>query len=116
MAVDLDAFARDWLQAWNDHDLDAVLGFYADEALMRSPRISLVLGAGVDTLKGKAALRDYWEAALETAQGLFFDMDGVFRSADAVTLLYTNHRDQQVAETFIFNAEGLVVESVAAYA
>lgn len=36
--------------------------------------------------------------------------------SDALTIVYTNHRQQQVAETFVFGAGGKVVTSIAAYA
>jgi hypothetical protein len=40
----------------------------------------------------------------------------VFAGSNALTILYTNHRHQAVAETFIFGADGKVARSVAAYA
>ena len=36
-------------------------------------------------------------------------------SSDAITLLYTNHREELVAETFLFDDDGEVRGSVAAY-
>jgi hypothetical protein len=36
--------------------------------------------------------------------------------SDALTILYTNDRSQQVAETFIFGENGKVARSIAAYA
>ena len=38
---DADSFAREWVAAWNDHDLDAVLSHYADGVVFHSPRIAL---------------------------------------------------------------------------
>ena len=35
--------------------------------------------------------------------------------SDALTILYTNERSQQVAETFVFGKDGKVVRSIAAY-
>lgn len=110
------AFAREWVKAWNDHDLEAILSHYADDVTFHSPRIRVVTGQDVDALHGKAALRDYWAKALQLARDLYFEVDQVFAGSDALTILYTNHRQQQVAETFVLRADGMVARSVAAYA
>ena len=109
-------FAREWVKAWNDHDLEAILAHYADDVVFHSPRIRMVTGRDVDVLTGKAALRDYWGKALDRARDLYFEVEQVFAGSDALTILYTNHRQQQVTETFILDADGKVVRSVAAYA
>jgi len=110
------AFAREWVKAWNDHDLDAILSHYAEEVVFHSPRIRMVTGRDVDSVSGKAALRDYWGAALDRLRNLYFEIDQVLAGSDALTILYTNERSQQVAETFIFGDNGKVVRSIAAYA
>ena len=113
---DAQTFAREWVKAWNDHDLEAILAHYAEDVVFHSPRIRIVTGRDVDALNGKAALRDYWGKALDLARDLYFEVDQVFASSDALTILYTNHRQQQVTETFVLRADGKVVRSVAAYA
>ena len=117
--IDADAaqtFAREWVKAWNDHDLEAILAHYADDVAFHSPRIRIVTGRQVEALRGKAALRDYWTKALDLARDLYFEVDHVFVGSDALTILYTNHRQQQVAETFVFGADGKVASCVATYA
>ena len=117
--IDADAaqtFAREWVKAWNDHDLEAILAHYSDNVVFHSPRIRVVMGSDVDVLIGKAALRDYWGRALDLARDLYFEVDQVFAGSDALTILYTNHRQQAVAETFVFGADGKVTTSVATYA
>lgn len=109
-------FVQTWLQAWNDHDLDAVLALYAEDAALHSPRFNTVLGAEADIVCGHAELRRYWARALELSGDLFFAIDKVFIGSDALTVAYINHRQQEVAETFIFGANGKVRESVTAYA
>ncbi|MEQ1781899.1 MAG: nuclear transport factor 2 family protein [Hyphomonadaceae bacterium] len=113
---DAQTFAREWVKAWNDHDLPAILSHYADDVVFHSPRIRTVTGLNTDALIGKAALGDYWSKALSMARDLFFEVDQVLTGSDALTIVYTNHRQQTVAETFVFGADGKVVRSVAAYA
>lgn len=109
-------FAREWVKVWNDHDLEAILSHYADDAVFHSPRIRMVTGRDVDVVTGKAELRAYWGRALEQARDLFFEIDQVFTGSDALTIVYTNHRQQTVSETFVFGASGKVARSIAAYA
>lgn len=110
-----EAFARDWLSAWNDRDIDRILSHYADDIVFHSPRISTVMDNDATTVHGKKALQAYWTEALAKAPRIFFDFDDILVSSDAVTILYTNHREEKVAETFVFNEDGEVAHSIAAY-
>lgn len=109
------AFAREWVKAWNDHDLEAILSHYAEDVVFHSPRIRMVTGCDVDSVTGKAELRSYWGAALERLRNLYFEIDQVLPGSNAMTILYTNERSQHVAETFVFNRAGKVERSIAAY-
>jgi hypothetical protein len=75
------------------------------------PRISCFI-----RLTGKAELREYWGRALSQARDLYFEVEQVLTGSDAMTILYTNQRQQNVAETFIFAPGGKVKISIAAYA
>lgn len=110
-----ESFARDWLAAWNDRDIDRILSHYSEEIIFHSPRIARVMENEAMSLFGKKALRDYWTKALGLAPQLFFELDDILVGSDALTILYTNHREELVAETFVFGPEGKVVRSIAAY-
>jgi hypothetical protein len=109
------AFAREWVKAWNDHDIDAILAHYSEDIVFHSPRIRAVTGRDADFVTGKADLRAYWTIALERLRNLYFEIEQVLPGSNALTILYTNERSQQVAETFIFDPAGKVERSVAAY-
>jgi hypothetical protein len=108
-------FSREWLKAWNDHDLDAILRHYADTIVFHSPRIRMVTGRDVDSVTGKVELRAYWGKALNQLRDLYFEVDQVLVGSDALTILYTNERSQYVGETFIFDGHGKVIRSISAY-
>lgn len=108
-------FAREWVKAWNDHDLEAILSHYAEDVVFHSPRIRMVTGRDVDFVTSKAELRSYWSAALERLRNLYFEIEQVLPGSNAMTILYTNERSQHVAETFVFNRAGKVERSIAAY-
>ena len=52
-----DAFAREWVQAWNRRDLEALLLCYADDVEFRSPLAAKLLGEASGTVQrqGKSA-------------------------------------------------------------
>ena len=109
-------FAADWIAAWNSHDLDVILSHYADDVVFHSPRIALVMGEAVDLVAGKPALARYWGRALAGSPDLHFTFDRLYVGSDSLTIAYHSHRGHHVMETFVFDAAGIVVESIATYA
>jgi len=109
-----DAFARDWIEAWNSHDLDRILAHYDDAFVMSSPRIAAVAGEPSGVLEGKAAIGAYWKKALELAPALRFELIATFVGADCVVLHYAGVRGP-AAEVFFFDDRGRVVRAAASY-
>jgi ketosteroid isomerase-like protein len=109
-------FAKEWIEVWNAHDLDAILSHYAEDVVFRSPRIATVMGEKIDFVAGKPDLARYWGKALSIAKDLHFTFDRLYVGSDSITIAYRNHRGQNAAETFVFDANGHVKESIATYA
>ncbi|HEX7664773.1 MAG TPA: nuclear transport factor 2 family protein [Polyangiaceae bacterium] len=66
------SWGRRWVDAWNSHDLEAVLAHYVDDCTFVSPKAAAIAGSGV--IRGKDALRAYWTKALEKFPGLKFSL------------------------------------------
>jgi SnoaL-like domain len=64
--------ARNWIAAWNSHDLDRILGHYTDDVVFTSPRITEFLGDPRGRVEGRDALRHYWATALAQLADLAF--------------------------------------------
>jgi ketosteroid isomerase-like protein len=109
-------FAKEWIEAWNAHDLDAILSHYADNVVFHSPRIALVMSEQIECVAGKPALARYWGKALASAADLHFAFERLYIGSDSLTIAYRNHRSQNAAETFVFGDDSLVKESIATYA
>jgi ketosteroid isomerase-like protein len=62
------------IAAWNSHDLERILGHYADDVVLVSPVAAERLGDPTGTVRGKAALRAYFSKALEAYPNLRFDL------------------------------------------
>lgn len=106
-------FAENWIAAWNARDLPLIMSFYADDVHFRSPTAQNLLEDG--RVEGKAALELYWAKALALIEHLHFELIDVFTGHDSLTLHYRNQTGAEASETFLFNADGKVAHSIAAY-
>src|SRR5437879_7141862 len=97
-ASDLAALAKEWIAAWNSHDLERILALYTDDSEMTSDRIPL---RGLDasgTLRGKLRLRRYWEIAFQRLPNLHFDLIESYVSPDSLVVFYQHERGQKLCE------------------
>jgi ketosteroid isomerase-like protein len=109
------AFAEAWIAAWNAHDLELIFSHYADDFEMTSPLIVKRMKEPSGTLKGKAAIRPYWEIGLAAMPPLHFELINVLIGVDSITLYYRRASGQLAAEVLIFNAQGQVIKGIAHY-
>ena len=110
-SFDPDVFAREWAQAWNARDLDRVLGHFSDAIVFSSPKA--VDAVGQPTVRGKPALRAYWERALVQISTLEFTVVAALWDASArrLAIIYdreVNGRPDRAIELLTFNGNGLV--------
>lgn len=113
--IDPDKFAKEWVDAWNARDLDAVLSHYRDDFEMSSPFIAQIAGVPSGTLKGKQAVRAYWSAALARMPELRFEAIATMVGVDSVVIHYRGPGGRVCAEVFAFDAKGLVHKASAHY-
>ena len=112
---DADAYAEEWVRAWNAHDVDRVLAHFTDDVVFTSPVAARVVPGSGGVVRGKSALRDYWTAALAQFPELKFELLGVYRGESTLVINYRNHRDDLVNEVLTFGADGLVCEGHGTY-
>ena len=111
-----EAFAREWVAAWNAHDLDRIFSHYADDFEMRSPLIVQRMGVSDGKLKGKQAIRPYWQAGLDARPPLKFELRQVMVGVGAIAIPYQSvTRGADVVERIEFNAQGLGIRAEALY-
>lgn len=109
-----DAFVGEWMAAWNSHDVERILEHYADDVEYYSPFIAQLAepgGPGADgRLVGKAAVREYFAAALQRYPELHFDPPAtVAVSAGSVSFVYTSVKNLTAVETLVFAPGSQVV-------
>ncbi|MCC7110898.1 MAG: nuclear transport factor 2 family protein [Deltaproteobacteria bacterium] len=112
--AELTALARTWLQRFNARDLDGLLALYADDAVHTSPKLRERQPETHGQVRGKAALRQWWEGAFARLPGLGYTERAVTAGGERVWLEYLRtvpgEADLLVAELFIVRG-GRIVES-----
>ena len=108
-------FAADWIQAWNAHDLDAIMSHYADDVELTSPAAARLLNDPSGTIKGKENVREYFRRGLEAFPQLKFSLIDVCWGVSTVVLCFENQRGTHTAEFMELDADSRVVRVVANY-
>jgi len=107
--------ATHWVQAWNSHDLDAIMSHYAESVVLVSPVAARILNDPSGTVAGKEALRMYFKRGLETYPGLKFELVDVLWGLSSLVLYYVNQKGTKTAEFMELDTDGRVVRVVANY-
>jgi ketosteroid isomerase-like protein len=107
-------FAESWVDAWNAHDLDALLDHFADDAVFSSPVAAQLLADSDGVLRGKPAIRDYWRRGLELIPDLRFEVVGVYVGLSTLVINYRNQKGALVNEVLSFDGP-LVVSGHGTY-
>jgi ketosteroid isomerase-like protein len=109
-------FAEEWIAAWNAHDLERILAHYRDDFEMRSPLIIERLGVAAGALRGKDAIRPYWQAGLAATPPLHFELQEVLVGVDTIAIYYRSvTRNRMVAEILQFDDQRRVVSGAGLY-
>jgi ketosteroid isomerase-like protein len=110
------AFAQDWVDAWNSHDLERILSHYDDEMRLVSPVALKLLNNGDGVVQGKAALREYFRRGLDAFPNLHFDLIDVLWGVETIVVYYANKvRGNKTAEVMQMSPAGKVSKVWANY-
>lgn len=114
--TDPQAFAAEWVAAWNSHDLERVLSHYAEDVELYAPASTRFTGDPTGRVRGKTALRDYWAYALTAVPDLAFTLRAVYAGAGGLAIRFHSSRTGgESVEVFRFDEAGLVRESSVYY-
>jgi hypothetical protein len=114
--VDYDRLADSWYAAWNSHDLAAIMALYAGNVRFTSPYIRTLGFAADGTLTSKTELERYFMLGLSKIPNLHFTPVVNCIGVDSHTMVYRNQAEAWVTEMHEYDAGGLIVRVVAAYA
>ncbi|WP_434631826.1 nuclear transport factor 2 family protein [Chromobacterium sp. CV08] len=109
-----ETLAREWIAAWNSHDLARILAHYRDDFEMRSPYIAEMTGERSGRLLGKPAVAAYWAEALRRLPELHFEHLATLTGVDSLTIHYRGARGL-AAEVLWVDEAGKIRRAAAHY-
>lgn len=106
--------AKEWLAAFNQKDLKRLLVLYHEEAVHTSPKLRVLRPETKGQVKGKSALKEWWEDAFKRLPTLQYDLNRLTANNSRVLMEYTRkvdgEPDMKVAEVLEIS-EGLIIAS-----
>lgn len=108
--------AKEWLEAWNAHDLERILAHYHPDVEFISPFVAQLGGREDGKLRGIAELRDYFGRALAAYPDLHFTDARARTGVRSLVLYYLSVNGLRAAETMELDDAGRVVRVLAHYA
>ena len=115
MSGDPEHVARRWLAAFNAGDVEAVVELYAEDAVHESPKVRKTMPGSGGKLEGKAAMREWWQQALERQPGITYELTALTSDQSRAVIEYIRRAPGEeplaVAEAFEVR-QGKIVHSV----
>lgn len=108
------SFVAQWVTDWNAHDLDSLLGHFAEDVVFTSPAAARLIASSGGVVRGKAALREYWTEGLRRIPDLRFEVVASYVGVDTLVINYSNQRGGLVNEVLVFDG-ALVVQGHGTY-
>ncbi len=103
-----------WLDAFNRHDVPALIALYAEHATHSSPKIRVLHPETGGKVVGREAIRAWWAGAVARLPGLRYEAATITAQPDRVVIEYVRHAPDgpamPIAEAFDIE-DGRVVAS-----
>src|SRR5688572_28895526 len=114
MIENLNDIAHQWFAAFNEHNLENLLALYDDQAEHFSPKLKQRHPETQGLIKGKSALRTWWQDAFDRLPSLQYEVVRLTPHEDRVFMEYIRHvngeEDLYVGEMLEVR-DGLIVAS-----
>ena len=108
--------ALKWFEAFNEHDLEKLLSLYNDSAEHFSPKLKIRKPETNGLIKGKQALRDWWQDAFDRLPTLKYEVLKLTADDEQVFMEYIRHvqneEDLRVGEVLQINNGTIIFSRV----
>lgn len=108
-------WATEWAAAWNNHDIDLLLEHFSDDVYWTSPVAAQLMPASQGVIRGKEALRHYYNLGLQRLPDLHFEVLATYKGVNTLVINYRNQKGGLVNEVLVFDETGLVKEGHGTY-
>ena len=99
-----DDIAGKWLKAFNEHNLEDLMGLYDDYAVHYSPNLKVRKPETNGLIKGKEAMRNWWQDAFERLPQLTYQEKSI--TANAIEAGYVERAEDYIYSSAIDYSEG----------
>ena len=107
--------ANHWIKSWNDRNLNEIMSHYEDDIVLVSPIAAKILDKPSGTVRGKKALRNYFQKGLEIYPDLRFELKDVMWGLSSLVLYYVNQKGTKAGEFMKISASGKISKVIAHY-
>lgn len=109
-------FAKEWIDAWNSHDLDRILSHYSEDFSIETPMAIKFVPGSNGNISGKGNVRKYWAIGLEKIPNLKFELLDLLTGVNSLTIYYINTAtNRKSVEVMSFNSEKKVNKAIVNY-
>jgi SnoaL-like domain len=96
-----------WLAAWNERNLDEIIGCYAKDVDFVAPTVVGRWGRADGALRGREELREHFARGLELAPDVHFSEEALLLTPGGYALLYFRENGNRVLDVVELDGEGL---------
>jgi hypothetical protein len=113
---DAEAHAKNWIDAWNAHDLERILSHYSQDVIFEAQTVKARWGNPDGRLHGIAELKKHFSLGLELAPNLAFQLEQVFLTPSGYAILYRRENGNRVIDCVTLDEHGQAKQVIAYYA
>jgi len=111
----IEEFAREWIEAWNHHNLEAILSHYDDDVEFASPFVAKLIGEPSGNIRGKVDLRGFFRKGLAVYPDLHFELLYILTGVNSVALVYRSVNKMLAVEVMQLNVYYKATKVIAHY-
>ncbi len=115
-AAESERIAHAWIEAFNAHDVDRLVGLYAEDAHHTSPKLRIQKPETLGRVVGRPALHAWWTEALLKTPTLSYVLLSVTAGERSVFIEYERRAEGQppllVAEVFEISGGKIIASRV----
>ena len=108
--------AHEWFEAFNEHDIEKLLNLYDADAAHYSPKLKVRHPHTNGYIKGKSALREWWDDAFKRLPQLHYELLQLTVEDERVFMEYIRQtpgeEDLQVGEVLIIQNQKIIASRV----
>lgn len=113
---DLKKIANKWFDAFNAHDIEMLLALYDEHAEHYSPKLKTHQPETNGLIKGKQALRNWWQDAFKRLPQLHYELLHLTADGEQIFMEYIRHTpgepDLRVGEVLVIRNGKIIASRV----